>query len=57
MVYGLPHNAALLKKLSQELKRVCGTGGTVIEEGVELQGDVRPRVRDALTKRGDAVKG
>jgi translation initiation factor 1 len=57
VVYGLPQNAALLKDLSQELKRACGTGGTVIEDGVELQGDVRPRVRDALSKRGYVVKG
>jgi len=30
---------------------------TVIDDGVELQGDVRPRVRDALTRRGYVVKG
>jgi len=57
VVFGLPQNAEFLKDLSQELKRACGTGGTVIEDGVELQGDVRPRVRDALTKRGYVVKG
>ena len=27
VVYGLPRNAAFLKELAQELKRVCGTGG------------------------------
>ena len=57
VVYGLPQKAALLNELGQELKRACGTGGTVIDDGVELQGDVRPRVRDALTKRGYIVKG
>jgi translation initiation factor 1 len=57
VVYGLPQNTELLKDLSQELKRACGTGGTVVEGGVELQGDVRPRVRDALAKRGYVVKG
>src|SRR5512134_1022706 len=57
VVYGLPQNTALLKELAQELKRACGTGGTVIDDGVELQGDVRPRVRDALAKRGYVVKG
>jgi translation initiation factor 1 len=57
LVYGLPRNAEFLKELSQELKRACGTGGTVVEGGVELQGDLRPRVRDVLAQRGYIVKG
>ena len=57
LVYGLPQNAEFLKELSQELKRACGTGGTVVEGGVELQGDLRPRVRDVLAERGYIVKG
>ena len=57
VVYGLPQNAQFLKDLSQDLKRACGTGGSVIEGGVELQGDLRPRVRDVLTRRGYIVKG
>ena len=56
VVYGLPQNAEFLKELSQELKRACGTGGTVVEGGVELQGDLRPRVRDVLAQRGYIVK-
>ena len=36
----------------QELKRTYETGGTVIDRGVELHGDVRYRVRDALPQRG-----
>ena len=57
VVFGLPQNAAFLKDLAQELKRACGTGGTVVEGGVELQGDLRPRVRDVLAQRGYVVKG
>jgi translation initiation factor 1 len=57
VVYGLPENAEFLKELSQDLKRACGTGGTVVEGGVELQGDLRPRVRDVLAQRGYVVKG
>ena len=57
VIYGLPENAEFLKELSQELKRACGTGGTVVEGGVELQGDLRPRVRDVLAQRGYVVKG
>ena len=57
VVYGLPHNAAFIKNLAQELKRVCGTGGAPGEDSVELQGDLRDRVRDYLMKKGFSVKG
>jgi translation initiation factor 1 len=57
VVYGLPENTEFLKELSQELKRACGTGGTIVEGAVELQGDLRDRVRDVLAKRGYVVKG
>lgn len=45
VVTGLPQNEAFLKDLCQDLKRACGTGGTVLDGGVELQGDLRNRVR------------
>ena len=57
VVDGLPRNAAFLKDLSQDLKRACGTGGAVLEDGVELQGDLRERVRQFLLQRGLVVKG
>jgi translation initiation factor 1 len=57
VVYGLPRNAAFLKELCQELKRACGTGGTVLEGTVELQGDIRERIRELLLKKGFGVKG
>jgi len=57
VVFGLPNNTAFLKELTQELKRACGTGGTATDEGVELQGDLRDRVRELLLARGYLVKG
>ena len=57
VVFGLPNNAAFLKDLAQQLKRACGTGGTATEEGVELQGDLRERVREFLLAKGFLVKG
>jgi translation initiation factor 1 len=57
VVDGLPNNPAFLKDLSQELKRVCGTGGAVLDGGVQLQGDLRDRVRAVLTDKGFTVKG
>jgi translation initiation factor 1 len=57
VVFGLPKNAAFLKNLAQELKRTCGTGGAVLEDGVELQGDLRDRIREFLLAKGFQVKG
>jgi translation initiation factor 1 len=57
VVYGLPNNADFLKDLAQQLKRACGTGGTPTSEGVELQGDLRDRVRELLRAKGFQVKG
>jgi translation initiation factor 1 len=57
VVDGLPHNAAFLKDLSQDLKRACGTGGAVVDGTVELQGDQRDRVRGLLQQKGFVVKG
>ena len=57
VVYDLPRNDAFLKELCQELKRACGTGGTVQDDTIELQGDLRERIREYLTKKGFTVKG
>ncbi len=57
VVDGLPQNTAFLKELSQDLKRSCGTGGAIVDGGVELQGDVRERVRKLLADKGFVVKG
>jgi translation initiation factor 1 len=57
VAYGLPNNDAFLKGLASELKRACGVGGTVIESGVEVQGDLRGRLREVLSKKGWMVKG
>lgn len=57
VVFDLPNNAAFLKDLCSELKRLCGTGGTVAGDTVELQGDLRERVRAHLAGKGFRVKG
>jgi len=60
--YGVPDKApeeipANLKELAAELKRACGTGGTVTEGGIELHGDLRDRLREVLAQKGFTVKG
>ena len=57
VVFGLPNNRTFLETLCQELKRACGTGGAVAADGIELQGDLRERVRGVLLKKGFVVKG
>ena len=57
VVFGLPHNTNFLGELCQELKRACGTGGAVSDDTIELQGDLRDRVRDYLLKKEFVVKG
>jgi translation initiation factor 1 len=57
VVFDLPKNAAFLKELAGELKRACGSGGTVVDDTVEIQGDHRERLREVLAKKGWTVKG
>lgn len=57
VVYDLPRNQPFLKELASELKRACGVGGAVAENTVELQGDVRERVKALLVRKGFGVKG
>jgi translation initiation factor 1 len=54
---GLPRNQPFLAALASELKRACGSGGTVSEGRVEIQGDQRDKLRDLLAARGWTVKG
>jgi translation initiation factor 1 len=57
VVYDLPRNDAFLTELAARLKRECGTGGSVTDSGIELQGELRDRVRIILQGLGYTVKG
>jgi len=57
VVYDLPNNAEFLKSLATELKKACGTGGTIAEDTVEIQGDYCNRIRQLLMSKGWTVKG
>ncbi|MDD5564496.1 MAG: hypothetical protein PHQ91_12365 [Thermoanaerobaculaceae bacterium] len=57
VVDGLPRNPAFVEELLRALKRALGTGGTVREGALELQGDRREALRLLLAARGLAVKG
>ena len=56
IVTGLPGDAAALAQVATTLKRLCGSGGTVSGDNVEIQGDHRERVAAKLTELGHKVK-
>ncbi len=56
VIEGLPRNPAFLKELAGELKRACGTGGAVVEDRIEVQGDQMERLRAVLERKGWRVK-
>jgi translation initiation factor 1 len=56
VISGLPLDEAKVKALAGELKRRCGTGGTVKDGTVEIQGDHRELLLTELSARGYRVK-
>jgi len=55
-ISGVPGSDAELDALAQTLKKLVGSGGTVKNGVIELQGDVRERVEGKLTELGYKVK-
>lgn len=56
LISGVPLPPEELKKLAKELKQKCGTGGTVKDGVIEIQGDHRDTLIDLLKARGWTVK-
>jgi translation initiation factor 1 len=56
LVKGLAVDAAALTALAKQLKAACGSGGTVKDGVIEVQGDHAERVIEHLKKQGWAVK-
>jgi translation initiation factor 1 len=56
VVKGVPLDAAALTQLGKQLKANCGSGGTVKDGVIEVQGDHRDTVIAALQKQGYTVK-
>ena len=52
VVRGLPLSAEDLAVLARELRAACGSGGTVKDGVVEVQGDQRGKVTAFLVQRG-----
>ena len=56
LITGVPLGEAELKKLGKQLKKKCGSGGTVKNGVIEIQGDHRQLLADLLTKLGYKAK-
>lgn len=56
VIRGLVLDEAALALLGKELKAACGSGGTVKDGVIEVQGDHRDRVMEILGKRFTNVK-
>lgn len=56
VINGVGGTSSQLKNVAKKLKRICGSGGTVKDGQIEIQGDHRQHVIDELTKEGYTVK-
>jgi translation initiation factor 1 len=56
VVADLQLTAQDLEDLGKQLRRLCGSGGTVKQGQIEIQGDHRERVAEELGKLGYKVK-
>jgi translation initiation factor 1 len=56
VVRGLPGDDATLADLARRLKTLCGSGGTLKDGVVEVQGDHRDRIVEFLQQTGLTVK-
>jgi translation initiation factor 1 len=56
LITGLTGSEAALTALASDLKRMCGTGGTLRGDVLEIQGDFRDRLRAELERRGYTVR-
>lgn len=56
LVKNLELSADDLKALAKKLKQECGTGGTIKDGMIEIQGEYREKIADILRKLGYKVK-
>jgi len=56
LISGIPPEADGLRRLASQLKQQCGSGGTVKDGIIEIQGDHRNIVLEELKKQGYNVK-
>ena len=55
-VFGIPLDNGEMKKFAKTLKRRCGTGGSVKDGVIVIQGDHRQTLLDEIRKHGYTAK-
>jgi translation initiation factor 1 len=56
IVTGFQHKPETLSQLLKQLKSQCGSGGTVKDNSLEIQGDHKQKLLETLTKIGYKAK-
>ena len=56
VITGVSGNNEALMSLAQQLKKLCGSGGTVKDGAIEIQGDHCDKVQAKLSELGYKVK-
>jgi translation initiation factor 1 len=56
VITGVSGDDAIIASLAQQLKKLCGSGGTVKDGNIEIQGDHCDKVQAKLTSLGYKVK-
>ena len=56
VITGFQHQPETLTKLLKKLKSQCGSGGTVKDNSLEIQGDHKQKLLETLTKLGYKAK-
>ena len=56
IITGFQHQPETLTKLLKKLKSQCGSGGTVRDDTLEIQGDHKQKLLETLTQLGYKAK-
>ncbi len=56
VITGVPGNESEMATLAQRLKKLCGSGGTVKDGSIEIQGDHCDKVQAKLAELGYKVR-
>lgn len=56
VITGVPASNEAVTVLAQQLKKLCGSGGTVKDGAIEIQGDHCEKVQAKLSEMGYRVK-
>ncbi len=56
VIHGVPGDGATIAALAQRLKKLCGSGGTIKDSTIEIQGDHCDKIMTTLTALGYKVK-